>query len=79
MGSISSVRVFISKSRPSSADRVPNATLAQLVEQLTRNEQVVGSSPTGGSKGVRDNEQVRGWIPRGSSKGIRDNEQVVPA
>ena len=25
------------------------ATLAQLVEQLTRNEQVVGSSPTGGS------------------------------
>ena len=26
------------------------ATLAQLVEQLTRNEQVVGSTPTGGSK-----------------------------
>ena len=25
------------------------ATLAQLVEQLIRNEQVVGSSPTGGS------------------------------
>ena len=24
------------------------ATLAQLVEQLTRNEQVVGSNPTGG-------------------------------
>ena len=24
------------------------ATLAQLVERLTRNEQVVGSSPTGG-------------------------------
>ena len=26
-----------------------NASLAQLVEQLTRNEQVVGSSPMGGS------------------------------
>ncbi len=25
------------------------ATLAQLVERLTRNEQVVGSNPTGGS------------------------------
>lgn len=29
------------------------ATLAQLVEQLTRNEQVVGSIPTGGSRGGR--------------------------
>jgi hypothetical protein len=29
------------------------ATLAQLVEQLTRNEQVVGSIPTGGSKKYR--------------------------
>ena len=27
-----------------------NATLAQLVEQLIRNEQVVGSSPMSGSK-----------------------------
>jgi hypothetical protein len=27
-----------------------NASLAQLVEQLIRNEQVVGSSPIGGSK-----------------------------
>ena len=26
-----------------------NASLAQLVEQLIRNEQVVGSSPIGGS------------------------------
>ena len=26
------------------------ATLAQLVEQLIRNQQVVGSNPTGGSK-----------------------------
>ncbi|GEM_PF-2651215 len=26
-----------------------DASLAQLVEQLTRNEQVVGSSPMGGS------------------------------
>ena len=29
------------------------ATLAQLVEQLTRNEQVGGSSPPGGSKELR--------------------------
>ncbi len=29
------------------------ASLAQLVEQLTRNEQVVGSSPMGGSKKTR--------------------------
>ena len=27
-----------------------DATLAQLVEQLIRNQQVVGSNPTGGSK-----------------------------
>ena len=27
-----------------------NASLAQLVEQLIRNEQVVGSSPIGGSE-----------------------------
>jgi hypothetical protein len=30
--------------------RLPRATLAQLVEQLIRNQQVVGSNPTGGSK-----------------------------
>ena len=29
------------------------ASLAQLVEQLIRNEQVVGSSPIGGSRGFR--------------------------
>jgi hypothetical protein len=28
------------------------ASLAQLVEQLIRNEQVVGSSPIGGSNGL---------------------------
>ena len=28
------------------------ASLAQLVEQLIRNEQVVGSSPIGGSEGI---------------------------
>ncbi len=30
--------------------REQKASLAQLVEQLTRNEQVVGSSPMGGSE-----------------------------
>jgi hypothetical protein len=30
------------------------ASLAQLVEQLIRNEQVVGSSPIGGSKKMGD-------------------------
>ena len=30
-----------------------SASLAQLVEQLIRNEQVVGSSPIGGSKYLR--------------------------
>ena len=34
------------------ADR--DATLAQLVEQLIRNQQVVGSNPTGGSNEIRD-------------------------
>ena len=29
-----------------------NASIAQLVEQLICNQQVVGSSPTGGSKGL---------------------------
>jgi hypothetical protein len=29
------------------------ATLAQLVEQLIRNQQVVGSTPTGGSNKIR--------------------------
>ena len=29
--------------------KIINATLAQLVEQLTRNEQVAGSSPVSGS------------------------------
>ena len=31
-------------------DRFIGATLAQLVEQLIRNQQVVGSNPTGGSR-----------------------------
>ena len=31
-------------------DRRSEATLAQSVEQLIRNQQVVGSTPTGGSK-----------------------------
>ena len=30
------------------------ATLAQLVEQLIRNQQVVGSNPTGGSSKIKD-------------------------
>jgi hypothetical protein len=31
-----------------------HASLAQLVEQLIRNEQVVGSSPIGGSMRIAD-------------------------
>jgi hypothetical protein len=31
-----------------------SATLAQLVEQLIRNQQVVGSNPTGGSDEIKD-------------------------
>ena len=34
------------------------ATLAQLVEQLIRNQQVVGSNPTGGSKEIKHNQRV---------------------
>ena len=34
---------------PRLAGRSPRATVAQLVEQLTRNEQVSGSNPLGGS------------------------------
>ena len=48
------------------------ATLAQLVEQLTRNEQVVGPSPTGGSflfresfLAVRKHPFNHPWIPSG--------------
>jgi hypothetical protein len=33
---------------------VIRATLAQLVEQLIRNQQVVGSNPTGGCKEIKD-------------------------
>ena len=33
---------------------IGEATLAQLVEQLIRNEQVVGSNPTGGSVYLMD-------------------------
>jgi hypothetical protein len=33
------------------------ATLAQLVEQLIRNQQVVGSNPTGGSKEIKQNQR----------------------
>jgi hypothetical protein len=36
------------------------ASLAQLVEQLIRNEQVVGSSPIGGSKET----PVKSWTPK---------------
>jgi hypothetical protein len=34
------------------------ATLAQSVEQLIRNQQVVGSNPTGGSKEI---QELRGF------------------
>ncbi len=39
------IRTFLLSLQPEK-----KASLAQLVEQLTRNEQVVGSSPMGGSK-----------------------------
>ena len=32
------------------------ATLAQMVERLTRNEQVVGSIPTGGSLRLKEDD-----------------------
>ena len=38
-----------------------------MVERLTRNEQVRGSIPRGGSIGMRDNEQVVGSSPTGGS------------
>ena len=43
--------LFLSKYiRISVVDKLTYATVAQLVEQLIRNEQVVGSSPTSSSK-----------------------------
>ena len=39
------VSIFLLSLQP----EIKQASLAQLVEQLTRNEQVVGSSPMGGS------------------------------
>ena len=38
--------------------RGKGATLAQSVEQLIRNQQVVGSNPTGGSKEIKHNQRV---------------------
>ena len=52
-----SSRVFLGAARfanllfPSRATRC-SATLAQLVEQLIRNQQVAGSNPAGGSSGI---------------------------
>ena len=40
-----------------------NATLAQLVEQLTRNEQAVGSSPTGGFHAISHSSRFNTRIP----------------
>ncbi len=40
--------------------RLSGATLAQLVERLIRNQQVVGSNPTGGSMVLKD------FLPRGT-------------
>jgi hypothetical protein len=44
--------IVLAKKSRSAAD----ATLAQLVEQLIRNQQVVGSNPTGGSTKSREFE-----------------------
>ncbi len=38
----------------------PRATVAQLVEQLTRNEQVSGSNPLGGSIAIFDHRRLSG-------------------
>jgi hypothetical protein len=38
---------------PRGCVRFIGATLAQLVEQLIRNQQVVGSNPTGGSNEIK--------------------------
>jgi hypothetical protein len=38
------------------------ASLAQLVEQLIRNEQVVGSSPIGGSTTSKDGQIARLYV-----------------
>ena len=40
------------------------ASLAQLVEQLIRNEQVVGSSPIGGSKDCGSSSVVEHQLPK---------------
>jgi hypothetical protein len=42
------------------AERAGDATLAQPVEQLIRNQQVVGSNPTGGSKNTKNVKAFRG-------------------
>ena len=42
-----------------SSGRAEDATLAQLVEQLIRNQQVVGSNPTGGSKKIKGSTNAR--------------------
>jgi hypothetical protein len=40
------------------------ASLAQLVEQLIRNEQVVGSSPIGGSENCGSSSGVEHQLPK---------------
>ena len=47
------------------------AGVAQLVEQLIRNQQVSGSSPLAGSTGVRPARPRRLWRERGGGRGLR--------
>lgn len=44
------IRFFYCTSKPFMISLVVYASLAQLVEQLTLNQWVVGSNPTGGTK-----------------------------
>ena len=44
-------------------NKAAEATLAQLVEQLIRNQQVVGSSPTAGSSNPHRIKYLRAYHP----------------
>ena len=51
--SFAGARFVLSERVREGAQVARDATLAQLVEQLIRNQQVVGSNPTGGSKNTK--------------------------
>ena len=51
------------------------ATVAQLAEQLTCNEQVVGSSPTGGSTFIE--RRITVWIPINDRKPVTSGHYIA--